>query len=165
MDWVDAYLAKVDSIVGSIEEKQRVVKDPSYWNADEGTPIVPGDMKPVTRSAHTAIARGRETNSPFVIEVDGGMFVEAVKWDDVPQEFKDALRYMPTHQWVEDPQYDGVEAFVEKGTMKALIVKYADDTFDMDAEFKDMVRTPAGARKYKQPIDTEIVADGPDPKD
>ena len=94
------------------------------------------------------------------------MFVTGMKWDDVPIEVKQAIADIEdagTHYWGEDPQYEGVVGFVEKGTMKALVVVYPDGTFDMDAEFKTRhVRDVAyWGMPYGTPIEPGMKPAGP----
>lgn len=59
-----------------------------------------------------------------------------MNWDSVSLEIKDAMGAMVdagTHEWVEDPEYDGVEALIETGTNTAVAVIYRDGTVDLDA--------------------------------
>jgi hypothetical protein len=68
------------------------------------------------------------------------------KWADLDLETKVAISVLEqagTHEWVEDPEHDGVLGFVEAGSMKAEAVMYEDGTVDIDAEFKTRyVRDP-----------------------
>ena len=76
----------------------------------------------------------------------GAAIFGGMKWDDADLELKVAVSTLEsagTHQWVEDPEYNGVIGFVEKDSMKAAVVVYPDGAYDVDMEFKNrFVRDP-----------------------
>lgn len=126
---------------------------------------VNGSSKPKPTRAQLDARAARELRRAFPLArtTFGGK-----KWDDIDLETKTLIDHLDnagSHEWVDDPQYDGVQGFIDIASGKAMVVV---DTNTgeaiIDPEFKTRyVRKPSyWGRPYGTPITPGMRPVGPD---